>query len=296
MSLVVRIFGITKQVTDNEQGKSLSLICASLTWLRNHKSNQFEASIQESAESYKDEPSWLVEQLLRRKREELVSRWEEREKRLETLRVKEKAQEDRARKRRRVEDSFISSGRSRAVEDEDAEWLLDDPDDRDATPQDSLSGLSKETREVLASIGLGGARKPEEEDDLVEEPIKVRIFAISNKCLVVTEIDLLHVKNTFPAFAIYHRTTPPFISSFTANVACEKRRGENRSSQTTATIVSSKVMHQSLSLSVRLRTSYQRPLLGASAAQVGSKMSLRPQRRSCFTNSSVSRLGFSYIA
>ncbi|KAL4729745.1 ATP-dependent DNA helicase chl1 [Fusarium chlamydosporum] len=157
-------------------GKSLSLICASLTWLRNHKSNQFEASIQESAESYKDEPSWLVEQLLRRKREELVSRWEEREKRLETLRVKEKAQEDRARKRRRVEDSFISSGRSRAVEDEDAEWLLDDPDDRDATPQDSLSGLSKETREVLASIGLGGARKPEEEDDLVEEPIKLSQF------------------------------------------------------------------------------------------------------------------------
>ncbi|EKJ69805.1 hypothetical protein FPSE_10005 [Fusarium pseudograminearum CS3096] len=153
-------------------GKSLSLICASLTWLRNHKSNQFEASIQESAEAYKDEPSWLVEQLLRRKREELVSRWEEREKRLETLRLKEKVQEERARKRRRVEDSLLS-GRSRVVEDEDAEWLLDDPDDQHDTPQDSLSGLSKETREVLAGIGLGGARKPEEEDDLVEEPIKI---------------------------------------------------------------------------------------------------------------------------
>ncbi|KAJ4122892.1 ATP-dependent DNA helicase chl1 [Fusarium equiseti] len=151
-------------------GKSLSLICASLTWLRNHKSNQFEASIQESAEAYKDEPSWLVEQLLRRKREELVSRWEEREKRLETLRLKEKAQEERARKRRRVDDMMQ---RSRAIEDEDAEFLLDDPDDRNDTPQDSLSGLSKETREVLASIGLGGARKIEEEDDLVEEPIKI---------------------------------------------------------------------------------------------------------------------------
>ncbi|CAG1964786.1 unnamed protein product [Fusarium graminearum] len=126
----------------------------------------------ESAEAYKDEPSWLVEQLLRRKREELVSRWEEREKRLETLRLKEKVQEERARKRRRVEDSLLS-GRSRVVEDEDAEWLLDDPDDQHDTPQDSLSGLSKETREVLAGIGLGGARKPEEDDDLVEEPIKI---------------------------------------------------------------------------------------------------------------------------
>ncbi|KAF5666621.1 chromosome transmission fidelity 1 [Fusarium heterosporum] len=151
-------------------GKSLSLICASLTWLRNHKSHQFEATLQESAEAYKDEPSWLVEQLLRRKREELVSRWEEREKRLETVRLKEKAQEDRARKRRRIEVSLPSRPR---VEDEDAEWLLDDPDDRDAGTQDALSGLSKETREVLASIGLGGARRLEEEDDLVEEPIKI---------------------------------------------------------------------------------------------------------------------------
>ncbi|RGP79008.1 chromosome transmission fidelity 1 [Fusarium longipes] len=157
-------------------GKSLSLICASLTWLRNHKSNQFEASIQESADAYKDEPSWLVEQLLRRKREELVSRWEERENRLEILRLKEKAQEERAHKRRRVEDSLLSGSRSRVVEDEDAEWLLDDPDDRYDTPQDSLSGLSKETREVLANIGLGGVRKLEEEDDLVEEPIKLSQF------------------------------------------------------------------------------------------------------------------------
>ncbi|KAI8676209.1 ATP-dependent DNA helicase CHL1 [Fusarium sp. Ph1] len=152
-------------------GKSLSLICASLTWLRNHKSNQFEKSIQESAEAYKDEPPWLVEQLLRRKREELVGRWEEREKRLEALRLKEKAQEERARKRRRVDESGPYH-RSR-VEDEDAEWLLDDPDDRDTGPQDALSGLSKESRDILASIGLGGTMKPEEEDDLMEEQIKI---------------------------------------------------------------------------------------------------------------------------
>ncbi|KAJ3518949.1 hypothetical protein NM208_g14321 [Fusarium decemcellulare] len=156
-------------------GKSLSLICASLTWLRNHKSNQLEASIQASAEAYKDEPSWLVEQLLRRKREELVSRWEEREKRLEALRLKEKAQEERSRKRRRIEHSIPIRSHVKD-EDEDAEWLLDDPDDRDAGSRDALSGLSKESREVLASIGLGGPRKPEEEEDLVEEEIKLSQF------------------------------------------------------------------------------------------------------------------------
>jgi hypothetical protein len=102
------------------------------------------------------------------------------------------------------------------VEDEDAEWLLDDPDDRDTGPHDALSGLSKETREVLASIGLGGAKKLEEEDDLVEEPIKVRILLMTCECLVVTAIDLLHVKDTFSAFAIHRRTTSPFFSSFTS--------------------------------------------------------------------------------
>ncbi|KAF4976487.1 hypothetical protein FZEAL_6853 [Fusarium zealandicum] len=151
-------------------GKSLSLICASLTWLRQHKSNQFEATIQASAEAYKDEPAWLVEQLLHRKRDELVGRWEEREKRLEALRRKEKAIEERARKRRRIEDSLPTQSR---VEDEDAEWLLDDPDDHGAGPQDALSGLSKESRDVLASIGLGNLRKQDEIEDLMEEEIKI---------------------------------------------------------------------------------------------------------------------------
>ncbi|KAK7409112.1 ATP-dependent DNA helicase chl1 [Neonectria punicea] len=153
-------------------GKSLSLICASLTWLRHHKSSKFESSLQASAEAYKDEPSWIVEQLLRRKREDLVQRWEDREKRLEALRSKEKALEERGRKRRRIEDTAMSS----RVIDEDAEWLLNGPDDRDSGPQDALSGLSKESRDVLASIGLGGPRTQDQDDDLPEEEIKLSQF------------------------------------------------------------------------------------------------------------------------
>ena len=142
-----------------------------MTWLRHHKSSQFEASLQATADSYKDEPSWIVEQLLRRKREELVGRWEDREKRLEALRLKEKALEERGRKRRRIEESHVTGAR---IIDEDAEWLLDDLDDRDAGPQDALSGLSKESRDVLMRMGLGGPKKQDEDDDLLEEEIKVR--------------------------------------------------------------------------------------------------------------------------
>ncbi|KAF7545941.1 hypothetical protein G7Z17_g8778 [Cylindrodendrum hubeiense] len=122
-----------------------------------------------SADTYKDEPSWIVEQLLRRKRDELVNRWEDREKRLATLRLKEKALEQRSHKRRRIEDPSLAGSR---VIDEDAEWLLDDVDDRDSDPQDALSGLSKESRDVLKSIGLGGPRARDEDEDLLEEEIK----------------------------------------------------------------------------------------------------------------------------
>lgn len=123
-----------------------------------------------------------MEQLLRQKREELVKRWEDREKRLQGVRLKEKALEDRARKRRRLEDHGSSSaaggnGRRMQVDDEDAEWLVSDPSDRDAGQGDALSGLSKESRDILTKIGLGGHRGPgakEDEDDMREEGVKVR--------------------------------------------------------------------------------------------------------------------------
>lgn len=208
------------QLTSIHQGKSLSLICASLTWLRHHKSSKFEASIQASADAYKDEPSWLVDQLLRRKRDELVNRWEDREKRLENLRLKEKALEERGRKRRRIEDASLTGSR---VIDEDAEWLLDDVDDRDSGPQDALSGLSKESREVLASIGLGGPRARAEDDDLLEEEIKVRFLDRPQKARIVTSVDLLHFKNTFPALPIYYGTPSSLISTLAASVSRQRR-------------------------------------------------------------------------
>lgn len=90
------------------------------------------------------------------------------------------------------------------MEDEDAEWLLDDPDDRDTGPQDALSGLSKESRDILASIGLGGPVKPEEEEDLLEEQIKVWTSVPRSLSRIVTSVDLLHLKNAFSAISIHH--------------------------------------------------------------------------------------------
>ncbi|KAH6609131.1 hypothetical protein Trco_002477 [Trichoderma cornu-damae] len=165
-------------------GKSLSLICASLTWLRNHKATRQEAALQEAGKAYKNEPAWIVEQLLSRKRQELLRQWEDREKRLASFRLKEKAQEERGRKRRRVEDV------STAVEttaDEDAEWLLDS-DEHGVRQEDALSGLSKESREILEKIGLGGRTKQADDEDIIEEKIKVRVSALNLIYRFVTEL------------------------------------------------------------------------------------------------------------
>lgn len=150
----------------------MSLICSSLTWLRNHKSYKLQTSLQEARASYKDEPQWLVDQLLRRKQDDLLRRWEEREKRLQELRQKEKALEERGRKRRRIE----TVGSSLESEDDiDAEFLLDEWEHRDnAGPPDALSGLSKESREVLERMGLGTKKtENKEEEEVLTEEIKV---------------------------------------------------------------------------------------------------------------------------
>ncbi|KAF6822124.1 DNA repair helicase [Colletotrichum musicola] len=151
-------------------GKSLSLICASLTWLRNQRIEEHESSMKINMDEFKDEPDWIVEQMLRRKREDLARTWQEREKKLEQIRQKEKALEVRSAKRRRFDDG-PSKSKARDI-DEDDQWLLDEADDSTAADGDAMSGLSKETKDILTRFGLGSL-KPEQEEDKVEDGVKI---------------------------------------------------------------------------------------------------------------------------
>ncbi|CAI4211683.1 unnamed protein product [Parascedosporium putredinis] len=158
-------------------GKSLSLICSSLTWLRSFKASSHEETLKKIGLEYADEPEWLVEQLLKRKSEELTRQWEEREERLEKIRQKEKAMEARrSAKRRRVEEETTASSASREPIDEDAEWLLDDWEGGATAGNDPLSGLSAQTRETLARMGLGGPRKADDSEDKLEDEVKLSQF------------------------------------------------------------------------------------------------------------------------
>lgn len=156
-------------------GKSLSLICASMTWLRNFKQKEFGASLQLDPRQTEGEPDWIIEQMLQRKRKELVARWEEREVRLERIRQREKRMEERANKRRRLDEPVPKS--KRKEEEEDAEFLLDDWNegevDRSADESDPFAGLSKETRALLQKVDMGSAVGNATEEDTPDDEMKV---------------------------------------------------------------------------------------------------------------------------
>ncbi|KAF3066395.1 ATP-dependent RNA helicase chl1 [Daldinia childiae] len=155
-------------------GKSLSLICAALTWLRNHKRSKFETSVTEAAQEFKDEPDWIVDQMLKRKRDEIIKQWEEREARLRKIRAKEKMTEERGSKRRRLEDGNARKSKKTDNDDDDDEWLLDEGQDEDASQDsDNPLGFSKETRNLMNKLGLGSLQTKEESEEMGENEIKI---------------------------------------------------------------------------------------------------------------------------
>ncbi|CAK7231642.1 ATP-dependent DNA helicase chl1 [Sporothrix eucalyptigena] len=167
-------------------GKSLSLLCAALTWLRNHKRSQFEASLS-TTQNTSDEPDWVVEQMLKQKRAELAGKWERREARLAVARRREKAaaasleKGERGGKRRRMDDGPRSRAK-RAEDEEEAEFLLGDGDGDETTSRttnddDRLSWFSAETRAMLEKAGLVAGQTTggdvDDDDSLGQDGIKI---------------------------------------------------------------------------------------------------------------------------
>jgi len=66
-------------------GKSLSLICASLTWLRDHKRRLLEGN--PNTGKIEEDPAWMVEADIRERRNQLIRQREDLERRLLTIRA-----------------------------------------------------------------------------------------------------------------------------------------------------------------------------------------------------------------
>lgn len=175
----------------------MSLICASLTWLRTHKRRRYEASFETLSATMQGEPEWMVEAALRRKREELVRAWEERERALERVRAREREAEKEAvreaaagrRKRAKVVGGDDGGGggygeanrKKKSEIEEEREFLIADWEGGGDGETEWEDGLSRETRALMEKVGLGGSkRKDEAEDDVTEEEVKVSLLCLDS--------------------------------------------------------------------------------------------------------------------
>lgn len=155
-------------------GKSLSLICGSLTWLRDHKRRTFEEGFKVSQDDH-DEPAWILEHAQKQKRQEALHRKRDLDDRLARIKTKER------RAKERHEGGEPSSKRlkmggdvANGAEDE-AQFALDDYEsDEDNSRRDRLglfneSGFSTETQALMAKLGFSTASTSNCGDDAPDE-------------------------------------------------------------------------------------------------------------------------------
>ncbi|RMD40983.1 hypothetical protein DV735_g4150, partial [Chaetothyriales sp. CBS 134920] len=152
-------------------GKSLSLICAALTWLRDNTRRDID---QLSGAGAAEPGDWLAQAEVDIRRKELLRERQELEEKLARLRAKERLAQRRQQQHR---DDARPSKRPRLDRaappdgDDGDEFLLDDYDsDKEGVhAPDTDSGLSASTRALLDQLNP----KPEEDDSISPANVKV---------------------------------------------------------------------------------------------------------------------------
>jgi chromosome transmission fidelity protein 1 len=159
-------------------GKSLSLICGSLTWLRDHKRRTFEAGFDVDAKD-SDDPPWMLEHAHKQRKQEAFRRRQELNERLAKFKAKEQRAKDRATARTQIyKRQKINSSESNNESDESRFALDDYESDQEAgrTGKFADSGLSSETQALMNKLGyVHGETKAEDG----EAPDETKIFFCS---------------------------------------------------------------------------------------------------------------------
>ncbi|KAF2134439.1 DNA repair helicase, partial [Dothidotthia symphoricarpi CBS 119687] len=179
-------------------GKSLSLICGSLTWLRDHHRRTFERGF-EVGPNDSDEPSWILEHAQKQRRLEALSRKQEFDDRIAKIKAKEKRAKDLYEngeprfKRQKLTLSEVSGNGN------EAQFVLDDYEsDKDSVDRANTgvfddSGLSAETQALMENLGYSSGM-PKTEDGEVLDGTKIFFCSRTHSQLTQFSSELARVK------------------------------------------------------------------------------------------------------
>ncbi|CBX94319.1 hypothetical protein IAQ61_006322 [Plenodomus lingam] len=155
-------------------GKSLSLICGSLTWLRDHKRRTFEEGFT-TERNDNDEPSWMVAHAQKQQRHEALRRKQDLNDRIAKIRIKER----RARERYELEEHRYKRHKTDAYpingDNDEAQFALDDYEsDRESEKQANGqsfddSGFSAETQALMAKLGFTAGPVKDADAEVLDE-------------------------------------------------------------------------------------------------------------------------------
>jgi chromosome transmission fidelity protein 1 len=161
-------------------GKSLSLICGSLTWLRDHKRRTFEEGFAVDSNN-SDEPVWVLEHAQKQRKQEALRRKQDLSDRIAKIKAKEKRAKERYESdASRYKRQKVGSGD--ANDDDEAQFVLDDYESDEESSKRakagtfSESGLSAETQALMVSLGYSTDASKEDDEDAPDE---IKIFFCS---------------------------------------------------------------------------------------------------------------------
>ncbi|PVI02207.1 DNA repair helicase [Periconia macrospinosa] len=147
-------------------GKSLSLICGALTWLRDYKKQKFEDGYPATHPTNSDEPAWMLDYARKQKRQEALNRRQELEGRIARVKAQEKQVKESFEsggprvKRQKLVGTFAASAASDDdVPVDEARFALDDYDSEADLPYQKApsfddSGLSVDTQRLMQELGM----------------------------------------------------------------------------------------------------------------------------------------------
>ncbi|KAF2205065.1 ATP-dependent RNA helicase-like protein chl1 [Delitschia confertaspora ATCC 74209] len=157
-------------------GKTLSLICSSLTWLRDYKSRTFEDGFGEELAN-SEEPSWLIEHARLQKKEEALRRRRDLETRLAKIRAKEKRLKERYQNSEPRYKRQKTGGDQHGDDEDEARFILNDYESGEESNKNSRrttfddSGISAETQALMQQLGYSVHKKEDEEEPVDEMKI-----------------------------------------------------------------------------------------------------------------------------